>query len=335
VYRGAGFDAFHRITPGILWGVMLVAFSEHAGLEATSYVFSLHRQNLGALLLFIRTGAWAGCAILGLLSGTVHSIELVFALWSGTNIVAVLVACLCISRRRRELSLLSGAESARKMCRFRSMWMEGLPFFFATTLLSGLQYGERFLASNVLSTDTLGRYVFAWSIANAIQTIAYATIVVTAGPRLVRSVSLGGADFRAILRSSLRCSLVVTVVTAVVILIAHKPIFHMAHQATGGHDLAILVTLLVSFVLRSITDVVWVAAIALRLGKTIAFAIFCMAIVTIPVEWMLIDKLGEVGAALAHLTASVGIAAILVFIVERNRAVDTAVAVNGDVLHAS
>jgi O-antigen/teichoic acid export membrane protein len=337
VYYGAGFEAIHRITPGILWSVILVVFSEHAGLEATSYVFSLHRQNLGAWLLFIRTGAWAGCAIVGLLAGTIHSVEMVFTLWWGTNVLAVLAAWCCISHRRRELSLLPGVDAVSGRGSFRAMWVDGLPFFVATTLLAALQYGERFLASHVLSADILGRYVFAWSISNAIQTIAYATVVVTAGPRLVRSMSAGGSDFRAILRRSLRSSIVITLLTAAVILIAHTPIFRLARQATGERDLAMLVTLLVSFVLRSISDVVWTAAIALRLGKKVAFAIFCTTLVTLPIEWLLIDSLGEMGPALAHLTASIGIAVMLGFIVARahGRALSGEVVENGETLHAS
>jgi O-antigen/teichoic acid export membrane protein len=336
-YYSADFDAIHRVTPGILWSVMLVVFSEHAGLEATSYVFSLHRQSLGALLLFIRTGAWAGCAIFGLLSGTIDSVEMVFTLWWGANVLTVLAACLCISHRRRELNLLSRIQALSGRGSFRAMWVDGLPFFVATTLLSALQYGERFLASQVLSADILGRYVFAWSISNSVQTIAYATIVVAAGPHLVHSISAGGSDFRAILRRSLRSGLVITLLTAVVILMGHKVIFRLAHQTTGMQDLAMLVTLLVSFILRSISDVAWGAAIALRLGKKIALAIFCTTLVTLPVEWLLINSFGEMGAALAHLTASIGIATLLGIIVARalGRALNGAAGESGEALHAS
>ncbi|MGN8134894.1 hypothetical protein ACTJLC_09220 [Paraburkholderia sp. 22099] len=93
LYDSAGLGAFHRITPGILWGVVLVAFSEHLGLETTSYVFSLHRPRLGSALLFIRTGAWAGVAIVGLLAGGVRSVEMIFTLWCGTNVIAAVAAC--------------------------------------------------------------------------------------------------------------------------------------------------------------------------------------------------------------------------------------------------
>jgi O-antigen/teichoic acid export membrane protein len=335
VYGSGGFDAFSRITPGVLLGLMLVAFSEHAGLETTSYVFSLHQPRAGAVLLFVRTGAWAGLAILGLLAGLVDSIETVFALWWGTNIIATMAACWCVQGRGREMGLRQRAQVVRARGGTRSVWMDGLPFFIATTLLSGLQYGERFLASGVISASALGRYVFAWSVSNSIQTTAYATIVVTAAPRLVRSLSSGNGDFWATLRRAVRSGVVVTTFAAVSILIAHKPIFRMAHEPGGNRELVMLLVLLVSFVLRSIADVYWVGAVALRLGKQIAVAIACVAALAVPVEWMLITRLGAMGAALSHLTASAVIVAILVFIIRRAHATDIAAARDGEEAHVS
>ncbi|WP_434111783.1 polysaccharide biosynthesis protein [Paraburkholderia caffeinilytica] len=337
VHNGAGFDGFRRIPPGVLWGVMLVAFSEHIGLETTSYVFSLHRPRLGALLLFIRTGAWAGVAIPGLLTGMIVSIETIFTLWWGTNLIAALAACWCIWRRGREIRLEQPV--SRKVGGVRSVWVAGFPFFVAATVLSGLQYGERFLASSAISADSLGRYVFAWSIANAIQTIAYATIVVTAGPRLVRSLSGTGRDFWATLRISMHSALGITIIAAAAILIAYKPIFHVAREPAGSRELTMLSILLVSFVLRSIADVYWSGAVALRLGKQVAIAMAVVAAIGIPVEWLLVTHLGAMGAALAHLAASTGIVAILVFLVMRVRAATEtapeAAAVNREAIHVS
>ncbi|MDR6445370.1 MULTISPECIES: lipopolysaccharide biosynthesis protein [Paraburkholderia] len=338
LYDSAGLGAFHRITPGILWGVVLVAFSEHLGLETTSYVFSLHRPRLGSALLFIRTGAWAGVAIVGLLAGGVRSVEMIFTLWCGTNVIAAVAACWCVWRSghagheaglQRETPATDGARSVR------SVWIAGLPFFVATTVLSGLQYGERFLASGVVTADKLGRYVFAWSIANSIQTIAYATIVVTAGPRLVRALSAVDGDFWTVLRASARSSACISILAVAGILFASQPIFRLAGEPADGPALMMLLTLLVSFVLRSIADVFWSGAVALRLGKPVVIAISVVAVVSIPLEWMLVTRLGAIGAALAHLTASVGIVAILVLIVMRARETPVVVDSNKEAFYVS
>ncbi|CAB3732783.1 polysaccharide biosynthesis protein [Paraburkholderia rhynchosiae] len=336
VLRGSpGVGQFNAIRPGILWGVMLVAFSEHAGLETTSYLFSLHRPRAGAVLLFIRTAAWAGIAIVGLLAGVIRSVEMVFTLWWATNVITAVAACWCVWQTARELKLARHDRTTRIADSVRSVWMNGLPFFVATTVLSGLQYAERFIASGVISADALGRYVFAWSISNSVQTIAYATIAVTAGPRLVRALSAAECDFWTTLRRSLRASAGITITAAIAILIAHRQIFRIAHEPSSSEELATLLTLLASFVLRSVADIYWGAAIALRLGKRVAVAISAVALVSVPLEWMMVTELGTMGAAFAHLTGSIGIVGLLIVLVMRAATVTPAAFANGSSAHAS
>lgn len=334
-YGHGYFAAFSRVAHGVLWGVMLVAFSEHAGLETTSYVFSLHHPRVGAMLLFVRTGAWAGVAILCLLSGVARSVETVLTLWCGTNVIATVAACWCIRRRRNEIVSLDKTGAVRVAGSTRSVWVAGLPFFLATTILSGLQYGERFLASGVIPAGTLGQYVFAWSVSNSIQTVAYATVIVTAAPRLVRSLSVVDGDFWRTLRHSARSGVAVSTFAAVAILFAHKPIFRMAHEPAENGEFLMLLVLLTSFVLRSVADVYWVGAVALRLGKKVTVAISCVAALAAPIEWILITRLGAMGAALSHLTASAAIVAILVLVVGRRRVAEIAATQDGGVAHAS
>ncbi|CAG9238462.1 Polysaccharide biosynthesis protein [Paraburkholderia tropica] len=338
----SAFDALDRIQPGVLWGVMLVAFSEHAGLETNSWVFSLHRARAGAIFLFVRTGAWAGVAVLGLMVGAVHSIETVFVLWWATNALVVIAACLFIAHTRKALdrtavrvARVSQGAYVGHRAGVRAVWIDGLPFFFATVVLSGLQYAERFVASGMVTASELGRYVFAWSIANTIQTIAYATIVVTAGPRLVRALEVSPHEFGATLHRSVRASLGISAGCAAGVLIASKPIFSISHQPAGAHEYALLAILLVSFLLRSLADVLWSSAIALRLGRRVSVAICGVAAVCVPAGWLLIAHVGTLGAAIAHLCASVGIVSILVWLVARAHGSAVSQFRKGGVLHAS
>ncbi|MEM5314227.1 polysaccharide biosynthesis protein [Paraburkholderia sp. JHI869] len=338
----SAFAALDRIRPGVLWGVMLVAFSEHAGLETNSWVFSLHRARAGAIFLFVRTGAWAGVAVLGLMLGAVHAIETVFFLWWATNALVVLAACLFIAHTGKALDRAAVPEARKTQGTHvaqrdgvRSVWIDGLPFFFATVVLSGLQYAERFVASGMVTANELGRYVFAWSIANTIQTIAYATIVVTAGPRLVRALEVSPHAFGATLRRSVLASLGISAVCAAGVLIASKFIFSLSHQPGGTHEYALLAILLVSFLLRAMADVLWSSAIALRLGRRVSVAICGVAAFCVPAGWMLIAHEGTLGAAIAHLCASVGIVSILVWLVGRSHGSAVSQFTKGEALHAS
>jgi O-antigen/teichoic acid export membrane protein len=314
---GEELHAFAQVRPAVLWGVIFVAFSEHAALETNSWIFSMHRSRFGAVLLFVRTGAWAAIAILGMIGGWVHTIDTIFILWSGTNVlvVAVVVANLLSARRQSG----SGPQAASAASRFgmRSLWLAGMPFFCATTLLSGLQYAERFVASAVVTPAVLGSYVFCWSISNAIQTIAYATVAVTAGPRLARASEVSSRDFRVTLRRSVFASIGLSAVGAVALLGAWRLIFRIAHQPAGAEAFAVFAVLMASFALRSVADIYWSGAIALRLGKPVAALVLFVTLGTVPAGWLLISQLGILGAACAHLLASMGIVASLVWLVSR------------------
>ncbi|WP_154678026.1 lipopolysaccharide biosynthesis protein [Paraburkholderia nodosa] len=310
---GGILDGFWHVRPAIVWGVTLVALSEHAGLEANSWIFSMHRPHLGAVLLFVRSGAWAAIAIAGLITKVIDSVELILLLWGVTNVLVVAVVIrILVDARRQSSGPISAGEPAR-LGKMRSLWIGGAPFFVATTALSCLQYSERFIAGMVVSSVALGSYVFCWSISNAIQTIAYATVVVTSGPRMVRALDVSYEAFRTELRRSVFASLGLSVFGAAALLLAWRFIFRIAHQADGANEFAILGVLLLSFVFRSIADIYWGGAIALRLGKQVAVLVSLVMLLVFAAGWMLVTRFGILGAAWAHLLSSVGIFVLLLW----------------------
>jgi O-antigen/teichoic acid export membrane protein len=165
--------------PGL---VFLVAVSEHYSFEVNTYLFSIHRARVASAMLFLRTGGWTVLAIAGLVSSLFGSIDIVFVLWILTNVVVILWAWSLLSR----IASQSTPEAA-PIVPWRQTWMAGAPYYLSGVLLAGLQYAERFAASFTLPAADVGRYVFAWSIANAVQTITYASVNVTAGPLLARA----------------------------------------------------------------------------------------------------------------------------------------------------
>ena len=307
---------FALSTP-LAWCVLLVALSEHAAFEVNGWLFSLHRPRIGAVLLFVRTGAWSGLACAGLLTGVLQSIEAVFALWIATNAIVVAVAWRQIgafAQRTLGIRLPAPVQHPRRMW---SIWRHGLPFHAAAVILSLLQYAERFIAGSRIGADALGQYVFAWSLANAVQTIAFATVAVTAGPRLVRTLADAPDAFLRRTLHAVAASAAVTLLVSTGIVAVHRELFALAHEPGGSDQVALLAVLLVSFVLRAATDVLWSAAIALRAGGIVLAAMAGLALLYVPVARHLIDMSGAEGAALAHLVASIAIAAALALIVVR------------------
>lgn len=318
-YKG-WLQALHASSTIVLFEVLLVAVAEHYALEANSYVFSLHRAKAGSLMLFIRTGVWAAFAIGGLLLGMIADMHAVFMLWILANMVVIVWARSIIGKVSQEPAAASSSRSSSEPSTWfgaHGVWTGGIAFYAASVMLSGLQYAERLVAAPFLSPDELGRYVFAWSVANAVQTIAYASIVVTAGPRLAKAASVVPDRFGATLRHAVIVSIALTVPISIGIAVLHGPVFRLAHENPGTGELVALAILLVSFVLRSVADVLWAAAIALKAGRTVAFGMVALVAISLSAAWWIIPGHAQVGVALAHLLASLLVTGWLAWVVRR------------------
>jgi O-antigen/teichoic acid export membrane protein len=168
-----------------------------------------------------------------------------------------------------------------------------------------------------VSHDELGRYVFAWSIANAVQTVAYASVVVTAGPRLAKTAAIAPQRFAQTLRDAARTLLALTVPMVAAIALLYGPLCRIAHQSAGVAGLATLGILLVSFIVRSLTDLLWAAAIALQAGRRVASGMAVLAAVCVPSTVWIIAGYGQIGVPVAHLVSSLMIALWLAWVVRR------------------
>ncbi|MBM2769076.1 lipopolysaccharide biosynthesis protein [Burkholderia anthina] len=310
------FDRFALSIP-LAWCVLLVTLSEHAALEVNGWLFSLHRPRAGSILLFVRAGTWSGLASAALLTGAMHSIEAVFVLWIATNLIVVAVAWHRINIFEQRASEVGLPESAAHPSRISAIWLHGLPFYLAGVILSSLQYAERFIASRSLSADVLGQYVFAWSIASAAQAITFAVVVVTAAPRLIRTLADAPDTFLRRTTHAVTANIAVTLLASAIIFVAHPALFALTNEPIAEKNVTLLALLLVSFILRAATDVLWVAAVALRAGGVVLATIAALTLLYIPAARYLIGNSGAVGMALAHLAASFAIAAALALIVMR------------------
>ncbi|HEY4351901.1 MAG TPA: oligosaccharide flippase family protein [Paraburkholderia sp.] len=310
VWQSGWFGIERAGSSSVLFEVMLVAFAEHYALEANSYLFSLHRTQAASLMLFVRTGVWAALAAAGLLSGMVHDIQPVLWLWIGANACVIVCAWVVIESVAHNAASASCADAG-----MRGVFINGAAFYVATILLSVSQYAERFIAAPHLSAEALGRYVFAWSIANAVQTITYATLIVTAGPRLAKAASNVPQQFRTVLSRAMIVTTLLALTIACGIATLCSVLYRLAHQPIDQLGVATLLVLLASFVLRSLTDLLWAASIALRRGKAVALGTAGLLVVSSLSTWWLAVHLSMLGVAFAHLGTSALVAGWLGWVV--------------------
>ncbi|KWI26331.1 lipopolysaccharide biosynthesis protein [Burkholderia stagnalis] len=303
--NGFTVSAASATTPWL--AIVAVAIAEHYAFESNTYVFSLHRVRTASLMLFARTGAWPALAIAGLGSGVITRLDTVLLLWIATNgIVIVWSWRILVAASAPAEPTPRRSDGHRDTLR---LWRDGMPFYVGAALLACLQYAERLIAAPIVSNDALGRYVFAWSIANAIQTVAFTAIASTAGPTLARAAAATPHAFAPTLRRALLASLGTTLLLSGMILAVREPLFQLAHEPVDANGTMLLAILLLSFVLRGTIDLLWAAAIALKAGRTFALASAVFATCSLPVTWYAIHTHGMLGAAGSHLFVSVLLAA--------------------------
>ncbi|WDD90446.1 hypothetical protein Bsp3421_000288 (plasmid) [Burkholderia sp. FERM BP-3421] len=300
-------SAAHGPRAAIGLTIVAVAIAEHYAFECNTYVFSLHRARTASLMLFARTGAWPALAIAGLASGAIVRLDTVLWLWVAVNVTVIGWAWRVLATSAADAC--SAATRVDSAAGTLALWRDGLSFYVGAALLAGLQYAERLIASRLVDADALGRYVFAWSIANAIQTIAFAAIVSTAGPALTRAAATEPHAFAPTLRRALLASLGATLLLSAAILAVREPLFRMAREPLDAAGTLLLAILLLSFVLRGAIDLLWAAAIALRAGRAFALATALFTAGSLPVIGYAIRAHGVLGAACGHLLVSVLLAA--------------------------
>lgn len=302
-----------ELPPATILVIWLVIAAEHCAFELNSYVFSLHRDELGSLMLFVRNGAWPLIAIAGLLTSATTNIEHVFLLWMTANLVVIGWGWRVLIRS--DGAMTRSPHDGPHYLGAKEIWKSGFPFYAATLLMSIMQYAERLVAAPLVRDSVLGQYVFSWSVANSVQTVAYAVVVVTAAPRLAQAALADRGRFGDQLYRSLAQAAGVTICMAIAIAGMHDAIFGLAHHQADSAGLATLGILLASFTLRSLSDVLWAAAIALRAGWLVCGGIFILCTASPLLSYRLISTFGESGAALAHLCLSFAMTAWLAVIV--------------------
>lgn len=311
LWRYGGVAPPDYFTAPIAVVIAVLVMVEHQAFEVSGYLFALHQTRAASWLMFARNGLWALLAIAGLASGVIGSMLAVLMLWICGDVLVIAIGWyLILGLRGRSSAPVQPRRlpEARPAGRLLDVWRAGAAIYLAAILLAGLQYAERFLGAALLPAEELGRYVFLWAIANAVQTLAHAAIATTAGPALARAAHQGGSGVRKLLGRQLAWTLAATLTMAGALWLACDAILMMAGKAASQDDGLIFGILLVSFVLRSVADIAWAAAIALELRGITLLGMTLVALAGVPLAWMAVHTAGVTGAALAHGIVSLAVA---------------------------
>ncbi|WP_066551988.1 oligosaccharide flippase family protein [Croceicoccus bisphenolivorans] len=141
--------------------------------------------NIGVAL---RSAAWVPIAIgVGLLWPELRSLETILACWIVGHLANLSMLAAIMARRGYGRRWRSDAPTGW----VRGSLAKGVQVWPSDIALVLITFGDRFILSATVSDDAVGLYVFYWTFANMIQTLAQSAIVTPALPRLVEQY---GAD---------------------------------------------------------------------------------------------------------------------------------------------
>lgn len=279
--------------------IAATVITEYISFEVNTLVFSAHRSSLGAVLMFLKTGVWAGVAVLGLWLKLIYSIEQVLILWMLCNLAVLFWGMIVLIRF---LPIKSGSG------RIIGVLKRGFPFYVASIFISLAQYVDRFVVARYSNPYELGGYIYAWQIANVVQTLTYAVVTTVAIPSLAasaREMLSKGSVF-----TNLFCSkwmFVNIVVSSSVLLLLMGFYFLSSHYGEGRirlPELQILIVLGVSFIVRSMSDVLFGGLIASGNRLPAIFSSGVGLIFSIIIYIVFTSRYGVAGAAIANLVAA-------------------------------
>ncbi|MBT2373312.1 phosphoribosylaminoimidazole carboxylase [Pseudomonas fluorescens] len=305
------YSLFQEVEAGaaLIVCVTLVLLTEHLSFEINSFVFSAQKATWGAMLYFIKTGLWALLALGGMLLGWVSSITSVLWLWVAANVLVMVVGYLIV------VNVHSGRVAGALTT--ASVWKAGLPFYLGTGLIALSQYAERFLILDIEPYASLGKYVYVWSVANTLQALSYAVVVVVGVPALAKRYQ---NDQQALtvrqlfMNQWVTRALVVSVIVAVMIYLFFNVVLDYVGATVPRPDNKILGVLIFSFALRAVGDIVWGGLVASKNSRvSLASAAICL-LVSLPVSYVLIKHYSIYGAAWGNvfsIAVQLGVIALL------------------------
>ncbi len=287
-----------------------VVVTDHQAFEINSYLYSLHRRQIASWLMFARTGLWAVAAIGGLMSGAITGMAGVLVLWATGNLLVIVCGWWRFGVVRSQVSPDEGHAAFLWPAALWHVWQRGAGYYLAAIMLSATQYAERLIGAWIMSAGEVGRYVFLWAIANAVQTLAHASLATTAGPALARAAHAAPLQVAALLKRQTLAAFGTSLVTALALWCLLDLVLALAGRSSTDMeaDRFVFGILLASFVVRAMTDIQWAAVIALEMRGCTLLGLTALACAGMPLASILIGANGMAGAALAHGCVSLMIA---------------------------
>jgi O-antigen/teichoic acid export membrane protein len=287
----------------VLVGTILLL--EHLGADAYGPLLARNRRLLASTLIFIRSGLWPIAIIaLGWLYPPSRSLEWVLSAWLAGLILAMLVLATCTLRGGRWRWLaLRPHELGAALCR---SW----PFYLSDIGAVGSLYADRFIIAGIAGLELTGVYVFFWSAANVVHSLALYGIFQPRVPTLVSASNRGELrEFRKQLLRFQGATVAWALILSVLLWCAiHVFVQYMDRPLLSAH-VAIFAAILLPMLLRVLADSYHFVLFALRRDRPIAMISLAGAAGSAVLNAVLVSTAGLSGAVIASMLTAGGLLA--------------------------
>lgn len=283
--------------------VALILLLEHLAADSHGPLIARGRVLLASLNLFIRSGLWPITVItIGLLYPPARSLTWVLATWvvGLTMMMFVLAFATLRDGRWRWLRLRwSWLRDALRHC-----W----PLYLSGLGTAGSLYADRFIISSFVGLELTGVYVFFWSAANVVHSIAFYGTFHPRVPTLVAAAQ--SDDVRAFRRRLVHCQIETmawALLLSAMLWIAVDLFVKVANKPQLSAHSAIFIWIILAMLLRILADSYHFVLYALHRDRTIAIVNLAGAAGSAILNALLVSTLAVAGAVAASIVTATGL----------------------------
>lgn len=311
VYFGIAFSLYVVIgatflNQELISGELLIYFVVLLFLETIIQIlFSLFTvlqlPTVANLILFLSQGCWIVIAFLFWFvnKNSIVSIHDILLVWIGGSLTACIYGVVCIY----------GVYKNFRMESINWLWIRsGLPisflFFAASFGYKSIEYADRYFIEFKLGTAKLGVYIFYSQIANLMNAVINVTVVLMLYPRLIESfIKQEFGSYIAIKRKMYQRILLIGVTVSAFATLFIKVALVYIGKESFYEDINVFYILLISNVAMNLSFVSHYCLYAMRQDTALVFTTLAGTILSIILNFYLIDLFGIEGAAIATCTS--------------------------------
>lgn len=169
------------------WFYLVLTF-EHLAQESHRLLVAIQKPLHAGLVSFVRAGAWTYAIIfLMIKSPGARTLSTVWAGWASGIFLSLAIACFML----RKLDWSSVRYTSPDWTWIKTGIKKSVPFFISTLALRGIYTLDRYFLKFFWGESAVGIYSFYSGLANIVQYIIDAAVVVNYYPKLVSSYRLG------------------------------------------------------------------------------------------------------------------------------------------------